>query len=149
MRLSTNFRTIGSAIDWVNQVFAPEDAPADDSSGETLRFPGEDTDESPGYVPLETGRVAGKTGQLEGVYLLSIPEGCSKTEEAVEYEADFIARTIRHAMDAGMTVARTERELAEGKSEEAGPGDFMIVTYRRRHLSLYARKLQESAFRTR
>jgi ATP-dependent helicase/nuclease subunit A len=143
VRLSTNFRTVGSVIQWVNDVFSPKDGPADDSSAANLRFPREDTDASPAYVSLETGRVGGGKGRLEGTYLLSIPEGCGNTEEAVEYEADFIARTIRHAIDAGISVARTERELAEGKSEGAGPGDFLVVTFRRRHLSLYAHKLQD------
>lgn len=143
VRLSTNFRAAGSIIDWVNQVFAPREARGEDSGEETSRFPREANDASPEYVPLDAGRHAANAADLQGVYLLSIPPEYTRQEEAVEYEADRIARTIRHAVDAGWKVARTERELAEGMAEAASPGDFMIVSFRRKHLSLYARKLQD------
>jgi ATP-dependent helicase/nuclease subunit A len=42
-----------------------------------------------------------------------------------------------------MTVPRTEKEIAAGVSEKAAPGDFMIITYKKAKLSIYARKLEE------
>jgi len=126
LELSVNFRTTRTIIEWVNQVFEPENADSDDSPGTQNRFPREDSDESPGYVPLQPGRLEGNDGVLSGLYVLSIPEEWSNKDEAAEYEADRIARTIRDAIDSGMT-----------------PDDFMIVTFKRRHLSLYARKLQD------
>jgi ATP-dependent helicase/nuclease subunit A len=143
LELSMNFRTTGAIIEWVNQVFEPENVDSDDSPGTDKRFPPKDSDESPRYVPLEPGRLEGNEGELSGLYAHSIPEDYSNTDEAVEYEADRLARTIRAAIDSGMTVARTKRELEEGKPAEVGPDDFMIVTFKRRHLSLYARKLQD------
>ncbi len=113
VRLSTNFRTIGSVIDWVNQVFAPEDAPGDDSSGEPLRFPGEDTDESPGYVPLETGRVAGSDGSARrGVC------ACRSRRDAARPKRQSSTKPTSSPAPFGMQstrnhVARTERELAK------------------------------------
>ena len=126
LELSVNFRTTRAIIEWVNQVFEPENAEPEQSSGKLNRFPREDSDESPGYVPLRPGRLEGSDGKLSGLYVLSIPEEWSNKDEAAEYEADRIARTIRDAIDSGMT-----------------PDDFMIVTFKRRHLSLYARKLQD------
>jgi ATP-dependent helicase/nuclease subunit A len=126
LELSVNFRTTGRIVDWVNQVFEPADEDSEQSPGAQTGFPREDSDESPGYVPLRPGRPEGNEGELGGLYILSIPEEWSNKDEAAEYEADRIARTIRDAIDSGMT-----------------PDDFMIVTFKRRHLSLYARKLQD------
>jgi len=126
LELSVNFRATGEIIEWVNRVFEPESGDSDKAEGVPNRFPREDSDESPSYVPLRPGRVDGDGGKLSGLYFLSIPEAFSNKDEAAEYEADRIARTVRDAVDSGMT-----------------PDDFMIVTYKRRHLSLYARKLQD------
>ncbi len=126
LELSVNFRTTRTIIDWVNRVFEPENADSDEFPDRQTRFPREDSDESPSYVPLRPGRLDGNDGELSGLCVLSIPEEWSNKDEAAEYEADRIARTVRDAIDSGMT-----------------PDDFMIVTFKRRHLSLYARKLQD------
>ncbi|MGW8320539.1 MAG: UvrD-helicase domain-containing protein [Thermodesulfobacteriota bacterium] len=126
LELSVNFRTTATIIEWVNQVFASVDEDSQQSPGTQKRFPREDSDESPGYVPLRPGRLEGNDGELSGLYFLSIPEEYTNKDDAAEYEADRIARTIRDAIDSGMP-----------------PDDFMIVTFKRRHLSLYARKLQD------
>jgi ATP-dependent helicase/nuclease subunit A len=126
LELSVNFRASSAIIDWVNQVFEPVSDDAGEADGMLNRFPQEDSDESPRYVPLRPGRVEGNDGNLNGLYILSIPEECSNKDEAAEYEAGRIARAIRDAVDAGMS-----------------PDDFMIVTYKKKRLSLYARKLQD------
>jgi len=131
VQLSANFRTVGGVIDWVNSAF--------DGT-----FPESASDESPAYVPLDVGRTDTGGGDLVGVRVLRIPkESAGNKERAVAYEADMIARTIRYALDGGLTVARTRRELDAGIAPQATPGDFLIVSPRREHLSAYARKLQE------
>ncbi len=143
LELSVNFRTTGAIIDWVNQVFEPAAGDTQDADLTYERFPPRDSHESPRYVQLQTGRLEGNKGELTGLYALSIAEEYSNADEAIEYEADRIARTVRAAIDSGMKVARTAKELEAGRPAEVGPDDFLIVTYKRKHLSLYARKLQD------
>ncbi len=159
VRLSANFRSHPSLIDWVNRVFGP--SPAKPSSGlqpeggdlagqAFERFPAEASEYSPAYVPLRPGRSAFSAGVLTGVFVLTIPGEHSLKDDAREYEADRIARTIRHALDSGMTVSRPEKnshERAPGSSETVGsavePSDFLIVTLKKEALSRFARKLAE------
>jgi ATP-dependent helicase/nuclease subunit A len=142
VNLSVNFRATASIIAWVNEVFEPGEPSRDTSGKALLRFPPRDTDESPSYVRLEQGREEGSGGELCGVLRLYIPEEFTRKEQAVEEEADLIARTIRGALDNGMTVPRTRKQLGEGVGSEAMPDDFMIVTRNTGNLSIYARALQ-------
>ena len=127
-RLSANFRSSAAIIDWVNQVFQPEEAgEAPERPGPMWRFGPVDTAESPAYVPLEVGRSAAPRGPLQGLYRLTIPDELKK-DSAIAYESDLIARTIRRALDAG---------------QGAEPGDFLIVTRNKDKLSRYGRALEQ------
>ena len=163
VHLSANFRTHPTIIGWVNDVFEPQDGEpgstpqaadghdAEEVEGPLLRFPKIEADVSPSYVHLQSGRHEGNAGEITGVFCLRVPAESSKKEDAIEYVADRIARTIRHALDTGLTVSRTlqqieerrERGGGEGKAERLDPSDFMIVTWKRGPLSALARKLQE------
>lgn len=143
IQLSTNFRTIGSVIDWVNRTFEPDESGEEQAGAISNRFPATHSPQSPAYVPLQTGRVEGNEADYSMVYSLLIPKDLAKREFAVEYEADRIARVIKHAIDLKMLISRTESQIEGGISPEAGPDDFMIITKTRRDLSAYARKLQE------
>jgi len=140
--LSANFRAAEPIIAWVNGVFEPGEPSCNASGKALLRFPPCATDESPSYVPLQTGREEGAGGDLCGIYRLDLPEEYTRKEQAVPAEADFIARIIRGALDNGMTVPRTRKQLDEGKSSEITPDDFMIVTRNTGNLSVYAQALQ-------
>ena len=142
VNLSANFRAAAPIIAWVNGVFEPGEPSCDESGKALLRFPPCDADESPSYVPLLAGREEGADGELRGIFRLHIPEEFTRKEQAVEEEADCIARTIRGALDKGVTVPRTRRQLNEGMGSEARPDDFMIVTRNTGNLSVYARALQ-------
>lgn len=132
--LSASFRTVAQLVEWINGVFEGV-------------FPEKATEHSPQRRDLMVGRTGGSDGQLAGLNIISIPKeingGKTNKDVAIEIEADLIARTIRNAIDRGLTVPRTETELADGVPPEAQPGDFMIVTYNRKHLSAYAEKLEE------
>ena len=131
VQLSANFRTVSNVVDWVNSAFDGV-------------FPDSASNESPAHVPLQVGRTDAGRGDLVGVRVLRIPkEHAGTNENAVAYEADVIARTIRHALDSGLTVARTRWERDAGIPAEVAPGDFLIVSVRRANLSTYAKKLQE------
>ncbi len=89
------------------------------------------------------GRTEGSVGQLNNIHVLSVPEEYCDKESALDYDADFIARYIRRCLDEGLTMPRSEKELAARMTSQAVPGDFMVVTWNTKHLGIYARKLQE------
>lgn len=126
--LTANFRSTTQVVKWVNATFAES-------------FPEVATDFAPACRPLEVGRAGDQTGDLSGVYHLPVPGG--NKVEALDNNADFVARFIHHALTAGHTVPRTPKELEQGLAPAARPGDFLIVTRNTRNLSLYANRLQE------
>ncbi len=140
--LKANFRAAPPIITWINGTFEPDEPACDESGKALLRFPASDTEESPRYVPLLPGREEGAGGELCGLYRLYVPEEYGNKEAVVDYEADFIARFIRSALDRGATVPRTRKQLGEGRRVEVGPDDFMIVTRNTGFLGTYARYLQ-------
>lgn len=145
VRLSANFRSTSTLTGWVNHVFQPkpdESGDAGENPGPVLCFPAQETEVSPAYVKLLPGRADGNSGELAGLQVLYIDDDYSRIDDAVAWEADLISRTIRHALDQGLTITRTSRELEQGVPEAASPSDFMIITRTRKHLSLYARALQ-------
>ncbi len=142
VRLSTNFRTIPAIIDWVNGVFGPKAEDEDESAA--CRFPATSTEQSPDYVALEYGRPAASEAEFCGVFRLDIPadrapgdKAYGKLENAMEYEADLIARAIRRAVNRKMTIPRSSGD------DPAGYSDFMIIARRTKKLDVYARKLQQ------
>ncbi|MDP6059739.1 MAG: UvrD-helicase domain-containing protein, partial [Pirellulaceae bacterium] len=129
--LSTNFRSLGDIVSWTNIVF-------------DRTFPAVANDTCPASAPMQVGCLGSTEGTLAGVRVLEVPDAhCGKKESVIEYEADFIARFIRHALNAKVTVPRSRADFDRGVRAEAQPGDFMIVTRNKKHLAVYARKLQE------
>ncbi|MFO0905739.1 MAG: UvrD-helicase domain-containing protein [Pirellulales bacterium] len=128
--LTANFRTLGELVDWGNGIFDRE-------------FPSRADAYSPARRPMLIGRSGGSSGHLAGINTLTIPQEHGNASSVVDFEADRIARFIRHAIDAKSTVPRTEEELKRGTPLEARPGDFLIVARNKWNLARYAQKLQE------
>jgi ATP-dependent helicase/nuclease subunit A len=128
--LSANFRTVRPLIDWVNSVF----------ENDFNQFPAEC---SPEYVPLLPVRDMDRESQLTGIRSIRIPKRLRSITDISEYDAGLISRTIRRAIDQGLPVARSEKELESGIEPKATPGDFLIVTPNTGQLSAYGHKLQE------
>lgn len=127
--LSANFRSLEPLVKWVNECFSGI-------------FPARANDFSPADRPLEVGRREASEFEARAE-ALRVPAAATNKATVHAYESDLIARTIRQALDARLTVPRTEGEKALGFPEHAVPGDFMIVTRNKRALTEYARKLQE------
>lgn len=123
--LFTNFRTVEPNIAWINRVFS-------------IILPDAPSDTSPRHVPLEVGRTDGSVSGISGIRIIQIPDSCRTTAQCVDYEADFIARYIRSAMDDKQKIPRPS-----ASPSPAQPGDFLIVARTRRHLGDYARALQD------
>jgi ATP-dependent helicase/nuclease subunit A len=129
--LSANFRTVEPVIDWINSKFQGT-------------FPEKATNYSPERHALQPGRTDGEQADLLGIRQLQIPAEESSSEVRVaQYESELIARTIRHALDSGLTVPRTDREREAGVPPQARPEDFLIIARTKKRLSLYGQKLQE------
>lgn len=128
--LTANFRTIAELVQWGNQVF------------DTV-FPAVATDWSPAACPMLTGRQGEAKGSFQGLHVLRVPATHTTKDDVLEFDADCVARTIRHCLDMGLSLPRTPDELARGVPPNAVPGDFLIVTRMKKHLALYAKKLGE------
>ncbi|MEW6238694.1 MAG: UvrD-helicase domain-containing protein [Candidatus Omnitrophota bacterium] len=113
LTLSANFRTDAPILDWVNRCFQEHFPPTADEF-------------SPAYVPLQAGK-GESSGADDLVRRLDIPEDYDKQEDVQNYEADFIARTIRAALNAS----------------SAQPGDFLVITRLTKRMNDYGVKLQE------
>ena len=127
IELSTNFRTIEPVVRWVNAVSAE-------------LFPAKANDCSPQDVPLTAARSEDPAGCLAGVIRLDAPG--TKQDEICQAEADLIARYIRWAIDTRQPVPRSRKELDQGVSPTATPGDFLIITQQKKRMTVYAEKLQ-------
>ena len=124
LELSANFRSRPEILWWVNRVF------------ETC-FPPEETDESPRYVSLESGRPGGGApADLCGIRTIPIPGWCKNKQIVMQYEPERIARTIRGLVDSGATVAGKD-----GAPRPCGYGDFLVVTMKKEHLSPFSSAL--------
>ena len=128
--LTTNFRTLGEIVGWGNEIF-------------DHAFPAEADRYSPAARRMEVGRQSGCSGDLAGVKVIKIPEEHWKKETSIAYDSDFIARYVRDTLDARLTVPRCQKELDAGVPVEVNAGDFMIVTWGKKQLAEYARKLQD------
>jgi ATP-dependent helicase/nuclease subunit A len=124
--LEANFRTLPGLIAWGNGIFGPP------------VFPAAATAHAPAAHPLAAGRPEQEGGDLAGRWTLGVPEEAARGEEAAAHDAGRIARFIRHALDAGLTVPRPQ-----GAPAACGPGDFLVVTWGRKRLDRYAAALQE------
>ena len=128
VELSSNFRSAGCLIDWVNEAFRGE-------------FPPEANRESPTYVELRQGRAEPGESGLSGVRVLRVPAALCKEEgdaAGLAYEADLIARFIADAVERGVEITRP----GDPGPAPVTPGDFMVVAYNKSALAAYAGALQ-------
>ncbi|HUU26914.1 MAG TPA: UvrD-helicase domain-containing protein [archaeon] len=130
VRLSANFRAQSGLIQWVNNTFSDK--------FQNDRY-------SPAYVALEAARTdCGPVGP-GGVYRLDVPKEYKNKDNVAEYEPGFVASWIRQALDEKTRIPRPAAiEPADQlEREQAGADDFLIITYRKKNLDLYAAKLEE------
>ncbi len=121
LSLSVNFRSQPDVIGWVNRIFVP------DGSNTEARFPDNESEFCPVYVPLQPGGEAAHSQCFSGVYLLKTlaekkAEGISG-RQIEEDEAKRIAAFIKHALDTGMPIHNPKGDPRPAKAE-----DFLILT---------------------
>ncbi len=123
LALVKNFRSRTELREWNNQVFRNKFLPQADQY-------------TPAAEDMLQGRVDAQAGELCGVFTLTVDSELN-IDEATEQEADAIARFIRHAIDAGLTVSRTQRELNLGRTGAVEARDFLIIPRSKRRISLF------------
>jgi ATP-dependent helicase/nuclease subunit A len=128
--LSANFRAIEPVINWINTAF-------------NSRFPDHASKYSPEKNPLQLGRTGIVEHQVPAVLKLEIPRSARTDYDVAQYDADAIARTIRHAIDSGLTIPRTDKEREAGVQPQVRPEDFLVIARTKKHLSVYGQKLQQ------
>jgi ATP-dependent helicase/nuclease subunit A len=131
VELDASFRTVPALVAWANGVFA---APT---------FPAAADRYAPTAHPLRAMRAEPEQGELTGVRVITIPSDRDTNDACASHDARAIARFIRQALDSGLPVPRSPREVEAGVPAAAMPGDFLIVAWRKERLSLYAAALQE------
>lgn len=125
--LSKNFRSLKGVRKWINQSFRS-------------RFPAEENCFSPIYVGLDPGRDVEVGTCLADVRKLNIPPAIDQPLEIAEAEA--IADYIQYCLDSGKLV--TKKQAPDVEVQRAvRPGDFLVLTRTRRHLSTFAKVLNE------
>ena len=125
VHLKTNFRSIPALAGFINPVFKGV-------------FPENETEYQAAFAPMHTVREP-VSGALAGIRKITIPyvRGHLPAEIA-RLDAQRIARWIRWAVDARLTVARSE-----GEASPVRPDDILVLLRYKDALATYARALEE------
>ena len=132
LMLSKNFRSHSSIREWNNEIFSNKFLP-----------------KATKYKPAAEDMIQGREecdGDLRGVFKLEIPKG-TKFAEIVPFEAEQIARYIRHAIDSGLTVPRTKHELALGRKPQVEARDFLIISRGKSYIHLFKEAMESEGIR--
>ncbi|MFK8113515.1 MAG: UvrD-helicase domain-containing protein [Rubripirellula sp.] len=127
LTLSKNFRSTPEICEWNNTVFGN-------------LFPSQETRYAPAANDMLPGRQESAEQGSQGVRWLTIPSDLSESQ-AKEFEAERIAAHIDAAITNQASIARTQRELDQGISAAAQPGDFLIMTWLKDDLQFYSSAL--------
>lgn len=132
LALIKNFRTVSSIRNWNNEVFSnlfgatgSQYSPAAEDMIQGREAASQSTTPFPTIPPLP----------LHGLFQLPVQKYGNSAD--TEGEADAIARTIRCAIDGGVTIERTPEELKAGRTTTAEPRDFLIIPPRRSNIRIY------------
>ncbi|MEJ5337637.1 MAG: UvrD-helicase domain-containing protein, partial [Thermus sp.] len=131
--LQSNFRSLPCLVEKINAHFAG----GKPNEGSFLPF-GHGDDVSPDYQSMSPTREEPPRGgrTLQGIYFL---RSSGKKEDLVREEAELIARLIRRALDGEASIpSRMDGGGGDGRPR---PEDFMILTWRKEELAVYAEAL--------
>ena len=127
LSLVKNFRSREELRTWNNRVY-----------GE--KFLEESDSYTTAAEDMVQGRVDHLEGELAGVWRLPLTLE-SRIADTTRNEAETIARFIRHAIDSGMTVPRSKREIELGRPPTAQAGDFLIIPRGKKHIDVFNQAL--------
>ena len=133
LSLVKNFRSRSELLEWNNSVYRS-------------KFESHDSKYSPAAADMLVGRsdsdpTVDPDQSLCGLYRLSLPTD-QRIGEVRLLEAESIAKFIRHAIDTGMQVPRTQRELDAGIDAAVQPRDFLIIPWGKKAMYAYTDALE-------
>lgn len=129
IELTSNFRSLDHIADFTNAVFKNI-------------FPKEDSQYQAKFASLIA--VRGKSQKYNnGILANVIPKVPGNyREQIVQDDSKVIAAWIYQSINGGLKIERTNEEIKAGESDDAKPGDFMIVAKKKDKLSIYAHALE-------
>ena len=130
VELKSNFRSVTSIGEWLNPVFE-------------TRFPKEGTKYQAAFIRLETVRGDGASCMSGPRKITTQKVYRNKAEAIVENDSLKIASWIKHALEGGIKIERTEDEKALGLDERPVPSDFLILLRNKKRIPEYAMRLEE------
>jgi len=167
LKLTSNFRSLPALIEWTNGAFAEllapgfpasPDAPdardardtpnAPESSDACDHFAPSDSRAQPPpyqaeFSPMNGVRTA-KEGTEGGVFRMELEDVYrNNQEEIARQDARRAAGWISRALKGEVKLSRTEEEEKGGLTEVPVPGDFLVLVHYKKHMSFYARALEE------
>ncbi len=132
LALVKNFRSRPELIEWTNRIFRDKFRQVADE-----------------YTPAAEDMVLGRQDAIFpnqqplffGSHRLLVDTSAG-IDDATDQEADAIARFIRHAIDAGLQVPRTKRELEIGRTHAVEARDFLIIPWNKKRIGTFRTALQ-------
>ncbi len=132
LALVKNFRSRSELIQWTNRIFRDKFRQVADEY-------------TPAAEDMVLGRVdatvSNEQPQFFGTRKLLV-DISSDINDATDQEADTIARFIRHAIDAGLQVPRTKREIEMGRTHGVESRDFLIIPWNKKRIGTFRTALQ-------
>ena len=130
LTLTTNFRSVETIGEWVNDVFQKV-------------FPEQATSCQAAFAPMNTVRANGD-GCAAGIKMFSIPKVArNNMKEIIKIDAAKITSFISKALNGGLKLFRTPEEKKLGLTETPQPSDFMILLRYKAYMDVYARALED------
>ena len=133
LKLIKNFRSRTEIREWNNRIFA-------------ARFLPVASEFKPASEDMIQGRDDASHGTLCGIRKIIVDNRLS-LDKATKLEAESIARFIRNAIDMGMTVPRTKRELDLGRTDQVTECDFLIIPRGKVRMHLFKTALEDQGLR--
>jgi|LSQX01.1.fsa_nt_gb ATP-dependent helicase/nuclease subunit A len=130
LQLVSNFRSLQPIKDITETVFKDV-------------FPTDSSKYQASFVPMHIIRPMPEAAKLAGIFKQVVPEvEKNRPIEVAKEDAKRIATWIKLCIDRQLQIAREDKEKIANINANAQPGDFMILTKRKKNLSLYAIALE-------
>lgn len=132
LALVKNFRSRTELRQWNNEIFR-------------TKFLAEADRYTPAAEDMVQGRIDTDTNssnaQFVGIHRLNVDIDAN-IDDATQQEAESIARFIRHAIDSGMRVPRTNREIELGRTHAVEARDFLIIPWGKKRIGVFRAALE-------